>query len=749
MGRGQQYRPDYSRRDSPPPPPTPDMPPLPWGPPPSSRPFEFGAGSSQMEYTDSNWMQQSEFSFRANDHAPQFPHHVDTYRPSYADAQRDAQNEYRSSHASGHTREDQHRRSGHARRGDRGHWGAYRARPTFHPSSRPLLLASGGDSPKRNLETSGSPIEAQRFRNADDLSDSDEAVMNESDSQSNASLMVADTEEYEPSFEWNGLSTLMGMQSNHDHTGDGSLQAPTSAMETSASAISSKSESVPPKWSNPEYFTVLPPPDDSLRKKKDVVKLIRKARVALTKTDERESEVVANDDFISLDFDEVQSDTDVKMGKALGKSLGQGTPGAPLGPSQPNGHGFRHGRPLTVAPGTEHSALTASQLGPPPANHPPSIRTATTIETVAVRQKRKRDSDEEDDALIPRPPKKAKGRGVFSNGRILDEWRISHTKNPVPWLSIGSQMPTENPGLRYSINSSFITQMHAYWTHRLHQEICDFYSFVKPQEYEHIIRTDTLNRIRDAIKRYDPECDLRCFGSFAAGLYLPNADMDLVIVSRKFMGTGKPSVFQSTSSMHNLGSYLKRHGIAEIDSLEVVSKAKVPIVKFVDQITNLKVDISFENDSGLIANDTFQRWREEYPAMPILVTLTKQFLMMRGLNEVAQGGIGGFSVTCLVVSLLQNLPRVQCGELVPEKHLGEMLLEFLDFYGNQLDISQTGLSMEPPGYFTKVCHQQISSLCLDPNAISSSIRLISLIDLLSWILIILIMIFLVGLVTSA
>ena len=155
--------------------------------------------------------------------------------------------------------------------------------------------------------------------------------------------------------------------------------------------------------------------------------------------------------------------------------------------------------------------------------------------------------------------------------------------------------------------------------------------------------------------------------------------------------------------MFKLGSYLCNQRIADPDTIEVVHKAKVPIVKFVDQITNLKVDISFENDSGLIANDTFQRWRHEFPAMPILVMLIKQFLMMRGLNEVVQGGIGGFSVTCLVTSLLQNLPRVQCGDVIPEQHLGEMLLEFLDFYGNQLDIARTGISMNPPGYFSKVC----------------------------------------------
>ena len=178
--------------------------------------------------------------------------------------------------------------------------------------------------------------------------------------------------------------------------------------------------------------------------------------------------------------------------------------------------------------------------------------------------------------------------------------------------------------------------------------------------------------------------------------------MDLVVVSKKYLNRGVPTVFQSAQSKHKLAYHLERIGIAEQGSMEIIAKAKVPLVKFVDRVTSLRVDLSFENDTGLIANDTFDSWKRTFPAMPIIVTVIKQFLMMRGLNEVVNGGLGGFSVTCLVTSLLQNMPRVQTGEIKPERHLGEILLEFLDLYGNQLDISRTGIMMSPPGYFNKV-----------------------------------------------
>ena len=199
-----------------------------------------------------------------------------------------------------------------------------------------------------------------------------------------------------------------------------------------------------------------------------------------------------------------------------------------------------------------------------------------------------------------------------------------------------------------------------------------------------------------------PHCRVHCFGSFAAGLYLPTADMDVVIISESYRIKGRKVICQTKSQMRSLGRFLEDSQLAQPGSVEVILGAKVPIIKFIDRVTAIKIDVSFENNTGVVANDTFAAWKREFPAMPVLVTVIKQFLMMRGLNEVMYGGLGGFSVTCLVTSLLQNMPRVQTGELIPEEHLGEMLIEFLDFYGNRLDTTRTGLMMDPPGYFDKV-----------------------------------------------
>lgn len=191
------------------------------------------------------------------------------------------------------------------------------------------------------------------------------------------------------------------------------------------------------------------------------------------------------------------------------------------------------------------------------------------------------------------------------------------------------------------------------------------------------------------------------FGSFMSGLYLPTGDMDLAFCSHGFVNGGPPKMF--AANQHNqLARFLQNQRMAVNNRIESIKKARVPLAKYVDQTTGLKIDISFENTSGLVAINTFKAWKEQYPAMPILVTVIKQFLLMRGLNEPVNGGIGGFSVICMVVSMLQLIPEVQSGDMVPEHHLGYLLMLFFDLYGNRFDYVTTALRLNPPGYINKV-----------------------------------------------
>ena len=237
---------------------------------------------------------------------------------------------------------------------------------------------------------------------------------------------------------------------------------------------------------------------------------------------------------------------------------------------------------------------------------------------------------------------------------------------------------------------------------RLHKEIIDFVEYIKPMPYEHAVRRFSVQRLREIVQKIWPDTDVRVFGSFAADLYLPTSDVDVVIVSKDYVVRDTPK-YDQKGNIFRLSELLRRSSVAENGSVQTVVGAKVPLVKYVDKATGVHVDVSFENKSGLVANETFRGWRRAYPCLPILLTVLKQFLAMRGLNEVYLGGIGSFTLCCLLVSLFQQLPSVASGELDPSTNLGVLLLEFLDLYGKRFNTRRVAVRVDArmPGYFRK------------------------------------------------
>ncbi|KAL8699611.1 MAG: hypothetical protein Q9201_005905 [Fulgogasparrea decipioides] len=646
--------------NQPPPSPPSEMPPLPQRVPQtrSSRSYR-GGDSWRPQLPASDIIPQTDFTFRNNASAPQFPQNGDSYRPSNDRARR------RNNHNGGMPH--------HRGRGSR--WAT---------AARPLLSSKRGTSPEQMLAQADAQNRPQRFLPADDVSDSAEEDMEES-GEDNEPASDADLPQTSPSL-------MEGNENGIEVNRAVDIQGPPSKRRATATAAKDlKQDSSVPRWSNPDPYTVLPPVDDTQRKRKDVVKIIRKARLVAEKEAASENQVAANDDFISFGLEGDQISSGISRSPSppeLANTNGPIPSGAPTGPRSFSHLNHLHAVTTAAAPGvTAPSRPSANDLGPPPGlmqalpTKPARNMNEKSLypDQAAALGNRKRTHDDniKGDAVAN------EGKKAAPNGSVLRQWIAYTGSDPTPWLA-HDHCITENPGFR------------------LHKEICDFYEFVKPQRYEQIIREDLLQRLQVAVQKHIPECNVYCFGSFAAAMYLPNADMDLVVISSTFRTSGQRIACQSAKYMHQFAQYLQKIGLAEHGSIEVIPKAKVPLVKFVDRMTTIRVDVSFENETGLVANDTFNAWKQQYPAMPILTTLVKQFLMMRGLNEVVNGGLGGFSVTCLVTSLLQNLPRVQSGEVTPEQHLGEMLLEFLDLYGNQFDLARTGISMNPPGYYDKV-----------------------------------------------
>jgi non-canonical poly(A) RNA polymerase PAPD5/7 len=194
--------------------------------------------------------------------------------------------------------------------------------------------------------------------------------------------------------------------------------------------------------------------------------------------------------------------------------------------------------------------------------------------------------------------------------------------------------------------------------------------------------------------------------------------MDLVYVSDSHYNGGPPVVDlsgrnSSKTILHKAARRLTETRMAA-DRPQVIP-ARIPIIKYKDSLTGLQVDISFENLSGVQAQATFSQWKHQYPDMIYMVALLKQFLVMHGLNEVHTGGIGGYSIICLIVSYIQHNPN--------SENLGECFLGFLKYYGS-FDLSRKRIQMHPPAIINKV--RDFEALLLNQLRVHSALAMTGL-----------------------
>ncbi|XP_017948967.1 terminal nucleotidyltransferase 4B isoform X2 [Xenopus tropicalis] len=232
----------------------------------------------------------------------------------------------------------------------------------------------------------------------------------------------------------------------------------------------------------------------------------------------------------------------------------------------------------------------------------------------------------------------------------------------------------------------------------LHEEIMDFYKYMSPRPEEEKMRMEVVNRIENVIKELWPNADVQIFGSFKTGLYLPTSDIDLVVFGK-----------WENLPLWTLEEALRKHKVADENSVKVLDKATVPIIKLTDSFTEVKVDISFNVQNGVKAAQLIKDFIKKYPVLPYLVLVLKQFLLQRDLNEVFTGGIGSYSLFLMAVSFLQLHPREDACSL--DANYGVLLIEFFELYGRHFNYVKTGIRIKEGGSY--VAKDEVQKNMLD------------------------------------
>ncbi|ODV60128.1 Nucleotidyltransferase, partial [Ascoidea rubescens DSM 1968] len=238
----------------------------------------------------------------------------------------------------------------------------------------------------------------------------------------------------------------------------------------------------------------------------------------------------------------------------------------------------------------------------------------------------------------------------------------------------------------------------------LSSEIRDFVNYVSPTKDEIIKRNTCFNKVRNLIASNIPNSHVHVFGSFAADLYLPDSDIDMVVICDDTI-----SYPDTKSLLFKVASLLRNEKITSF--METITKTAVPIIRIKEKFSNLKIDISFNQKTGLKAAGLIRSWLNEFNGLRELILVIKQFIKSRKLNDVHFGGIGGFAIICLAYTFFKIHPRIITNSINPEANLGTLLIEFFELYGknfNYNDIAILISAVSGPSLAPKYIYQELS-----------------------------------------
>ena len=152
------------------------------------------------------------------------------------------------------------------------------------------------------------------------------------------------------------------------------------------------------------------------------------------------------------------------------------------------------------------------------------------------------------------------------------------------------------------------------------------------------------------------------------------------------------------------------HLYSWIFDLQSIPNASIPVVKFSVQLFAfsgdfadgvVNVDLTFNDNlrggrhlgnSSLRAS---QELLEEYPALKDILIVLKHLLSVHGMNSSYNGGISSYSLLIWVVAFINSLES-------PLEDYGELLIQFLGFFGKKFDMDKVGVNVHSKGGFFKV-----------------------------------------------
>ncbi|MED5291724.1 MAG: nucleotidyltransferase domain-containing protein, partial [Candidatus Thermoplasmatota archaeon] len=169
-------------------------------------------------------------------------------------------------------------------------------------------------------------------------------------------------------------------------------------------------------------------------------------------------------------------------------------------------------------------------------------------------------------------------------------------------------------------------------------------------------------------RRFKRNAIVEAFGSSVTNLSIGTGDLDICL---SFKGDTPKRVLNIISGL------LHENGMNDI---QMIPKARIPIIKFKDPRSGLDVDISLDNRLAIHNSQMLKAYAQE-ERLRQLVQMVKYWASRRGINDAFEGSLSSYAWTLLSI---QHAQMVQ-PPLVPNRQAGD-ISEPMTFQGQTFDV---------------------------------------------------------------
>ncbi|KAG0025514.1 hypothetical protein BGZ81_007101 [Podila clonocystis] len=214
----------------------------------------------------------------------------------------------------------------------------------------------------------------------------------------------------------------------------------------------------------------------------------------------------------------------------------------------------------------------------------------------------------------------------------------------------------------------------------MEKEIKEWYPLLIASPEETNIRHLLVQRLQALFDAKFPGQGLiiRPFGSYVTGLGDNNSDVDICVYSDFF----QPQAMHSDVSF--LASWLQHE--CQMFEVNAITDAKVPIVKFVDNMTSIHCDLNVQHPLGITNSELIKNYIDIDERLPVFLMLLKYFAKCHSILDASQGYLCSYALILMGIVFFQEqakpiLPRLQsrftCPKSGKKKSLGAALSEGL------------------------------------------------------------------------